>query len=153
MGRRETCWSVLVCFPQPAKNLPPLLVVFFKFYLMACPFGWNPVHVDFWTYLLSCMHWPIQPKSLNWWGEVSNSLIFQHSPSSGGSVRPQTWNRSEQQLFYLIALTRIQTWDLCLWYHIKLHAPTNSTQKLKLMGRGGNSLIFQQYWMLPNSEI
>jgi hypothetical protein len=61
--------------------------------------------------LLSCMHRPVQPKSLSGWGEVSNSLIFQHSPSRGGSLRPQTWNRSEQQLF---ALTRIRTRDLWL---------------------------------------
>ena len=87
--------------------------------------------------LLSYMHQPIQPKSLSWWGEVGNSLIFQHSPSRGDSLRPQTWNRSKQQLFYLIALTRIRTQDLWLWYHIELHAPTNSTQKLKLIGRGG----------------
>ena len=82
------------------------------------------------------MHQLVQLKILSWWGELDNSLIFQHSPSCGGSHRPQTWNKSEQQLFYLIALTRIQTWDLWLWYHIELHAATNSTQKLKLMGRG-----------------
>jgi len=60
------------------------------------------------------LHAPVQPKSLSWWEEVGNSLIFQHSPSRGGSLRPQTWNRSEQQLFYLIALTRIRTRDLAL---------------------------------------
>ena len=81
-----------------------------------------PLHENQWLCILSCMHRPIQLKSLNWWGEVGNSLIFQHSPSCGGSLMPQTWNRSEQQLFYLIALTRIRT---------------SSTQKLKLMGRGG----------------
>jgi hypothetical protein len=32
---------------------------------------------------------------------------------------------------------RIRTRDLWLWYHIELHAPTNSTQKLKLIGKGG----------------
>jgi len=42
-------------------------------------------------------------------GRDGNSLIFQHSLSRGGSLKPQTWNRSEQQLFYLIALTRIRT--------------------------------------------
>ena len=44
---------------------------------------------------------------------------------------PQTWNRSEHQLFYLIALTRIRT---------------SSTQKLKLMGRGG------QFTYIPTVE-
>ena len=39
--------------------------------------------------------------------------------------------------FYLIVLIRIRTRDLWLWYHIELHAPTSSTQKLKLMWRGG----------------
>ena len=38
--------------------------------------------------ILSCMHRPVQPKNLSWWGEVNNSLIFQHSPSRGGSFRP-----------------------------------------------------------------
>jgi hypothetical protein len=40
---------------------------------------------------LSCMHQPIQPKSLSWRGEVGNSLIVQHSPSRVGSLRLQTW--------------------------------------------------------------
>ena len=62
--------------------------------------------------LLSCMHRPVQPKSLSWWREVGNLLIFQHSPSRGSFLRPQTWNRSKQQLFYLIALTKIRTQDL-----------------------------------------
>jgi guanyl-specific ribonuclease Sa len=35
------------------------------------------------------------------------------------------------------APARIRTRDLWLWYHIELHAPTNSTQKLKLIGKGG----------------
>jgi len=43
--------------------------------------------------LLSCMHRSVQPKSLNWWGEVGNSPIFQQSPSCGGSQRPQMWHR------------------------------------------------------------
>ena len=104
--------------------------------------------------LLSCLYRLVQPKSLSWWRKVDNSLIFQHPPSRGGSLRPQTWNRSEQlllcglsylrpqmwnrskqQLFYLIALTRIRTRNLWLWYHIELHAPTSSTPKLKLMER------------------
>ena len=62
------------------------------------------------------------------------------------TLRHQTWNRSEQQLFYLIALTRIRTRDLWLWYHIEFHAPTSSTQKLKLMGRGG------QFTYIPTSS-
>jgi len=28
--------------------------------------------------ILSCMHRPVQPKSLSWWGKVGNSLILQH---------------------------------------------------------------------------
>ena len=115
-------------------------------------FCWLPWKVCWWpsdrryTFVLSCMHPPVQPKSLSWWGEVGNSLIFQHSPSRGGSLRPQTWNRSEQQLFHLIALTRIRTRDLWLWYHIELHAPTSSTQKLKLMGRGGQFTYIPIVW-------
>lgn len=31
-------------------------------------------------------------------------------------------------------LTMIQTRDIWFWYHIKFHAPTNSTQNLKLVG-------------------
>jgi hypothetical protein len=78
-------------------------------------------------YVLSCMHRPIQLKSLS----VDSSLIFQHFPSRGDSLRPQTWNMNEQQLFYLIVLTRIRTRDLCLWYHIE--SPTSPYQ-LKLLG-------------------
>jgi len=29
-------------------------------------------------FVLSCMHRPVQPKSLSWWGKVGNSLILQH---------------------------------------------------------------------------
>jgi hypothetical protein len=32
---------------------------------------------------------------------------------------------------------RIRTRDLWLWYHIELHVLTNSTQKLKLIGKDG----------------
>jgi hypothetical protein len=39
-------------------------------------------------------------------------IIFQHSPHVEPLSGYQTWNRSEQQLFYLIALARIQTHDL-----------------------------------------
>jgi hypothetical protein len=35
------------------------------------------------------------------------------------------------------APARIRTRDLRLWYRIELHAPTSSTQKLKLMEKGG----------------
>jgi hypothetical protein len=34
------------------------------------------------------------------------------------------------------APARIRTRDLWLRYHIELHAPTSSTQKLKLLGKG-----------------
>jgi hypothetical protein len=108
-------------------------------YIFACICGQKSetLSLDRWPLSIE-LHAPtVQPKSLSWWGEVGNSLIFQHSPSREGSLRPQTWNRSEQQLFYLIALTRIRTRDIWLWYHIELHAPTSSTQKLKLMERGG----------------
>ena len=72
-------------------------------------------------------------------------IIFQRSPSRRASLGSQTWNRSEQQLFYLIALARIRTRNIWLWYHIKLHAPTNSNQKLKLIGGGQFTyIIFQQ---------
>jgi hypothetical protein len=55
--------------------------------------------------------------------------------------------------FILIALTRIRTRDLWLWYHIKLHAPSNSTQKLKLIGRGGQFtyIIFQHKGQILNN--
>jgi hypothetical protein len=79
-------------------------------------------------------------------------IIFQHSPSRRASLGSQTWNMSEQQLFYLIALARIRTHDLWLWYHIKLHASTNSTQKLKLMGRDVQFIyiIFQHFQLEPS---
>jgi len=68
---------------------------------------------------------------------------------------PLTWrlpqaldvNRSEHQLFYLITLTRIRTRDLWLRYHIELNAPTSSTQKLKLMGRG------EQFTYIPTISL
>jgi hypothetical protein len=72
-------------------------------------------------------------------------IIFQHFPSRRASLGSQTWNRSEQQLFYLIVLTRIRTRDIWLLYHIKLHAPHSSIQKLKVIGGVGQFtyIIFQ----------
>ena len=66
---------------------------------------------------------------------MGNSNILQHSPHMEAPLG-SGWNRSEQQLFYLIVLARIQTRDLWLSYHIELYAPTRSTQKLKRLGRG-----------------
>ena len=96
---------------------------------------------------------PIQPKSLSWWGEVGNSLIFQHSPSRGGSLRPRTWNRSEQQLFYLIALTRIELetsgFDTILSC---MHQPIQP-KSLSWWGEVGNSLIFQHIASANSSTL
>jgi hypothetical protein len=60
---------------------------------------------------------------------VDNSLIvyFNTSRSYWGSLSYQTWNRSKQQLFYLIVLiTRVWTQNIWLWYSIKLHATISS---------------------------
>jgi hypothetical protein len=93
--------------------------------------------------LLSCLHQPIQPKSLRWWGKVGNSLILQHPPSRAGSPRPHTWILEWAVIILINAPARIRTRDLWLRYHIELHAPTNSSKKLKLMRKVGNSLILQ----------
>jgi hypothetical protein len=61
------------------------------------------------TYLLSCMHQPQAACGILEWAVII--LIY--------------------------APVRIRTRDLWLWYHIELHAPTSSTQKLKLIGKGG----------------
>jgi hypothetical protein len=87
--------------------------------------------------ILSCMHQPVQPKSLSWWGKVGNSLILQHSPSRAGSPKPHTWILEWAVIILINVPARIRTRDLWLWYHIELHAPTSSTQKLKLMRKGG----------------
>jgi hypothetical protein len=39
-------------------------------------------------------------------------IIFQHFPSRRAFLGFQTWNKSEQQLFYLIALSRIRNRDI-----------------------------------------
>jgi hypothetical protein len=83
------------------------------------------------TLVLSCMHQPIQPKS------VGNSLILQHSPSRAGSPSRIRGILEWAVIILINAPASIQTRDLWLWYHIELHAPTSSTQKLKLIGKGG----------------
>jgi hypothetical protein len=112
--------------------------------------------------ILSCIHQPIQPKSLSWWGKVDNSLILQHSPSRAGSPRPHTWILEWAVIILINAPARIRTRDLWPWYHIELHTPTNSTQKLKLMRKGGqftytqtkNILIFlSQTLCVGNIEL
>jgi hypothetical protein len=99
------------------------------------------------VWLLSCMYQPVQPKSLSWWGKVGNSLILQPPPppSRVGSPRPHTWILEWAVIILINAPARIRTRDLWLWYHIELHSPTSSTQKLKLIGKVGNSLILQQW--------
>lgn len=49
------------------------------------------------------------------------------SQTSLGRIR-ENW--SNMQLFYLIMSVRIRTRDLWCWYHIELHTPNHSTQKL-----------------------
>jgi len=44
------------------------------------------VPVSYIFLLLSCMHQPIQPKSLSRWKKVDNSFILQHSPLLVGSL-------------------------------------------------------------------
>jgi hypothetical protein len=51
--------------------------------------------------------------------------------------RPHMWILEWAVIILINAHARSRTWDLWLWYHIGLHAPTNSTQKLKLMRKGG----------------
>jgi hypothetical protein len=52
---------------------------------------------------------------------------------------------------------RIRTRDLWLWYHIELHAPTSSTQKLKLIGKDGQftytPTLFKSIERIPNVSI
>jgi hypothetical protein len=68
---------------------------------------------------------------------VDNSLILQLSPhvqAPPGRIR----GILEWAVIILInAPDRIRTRDLWLWYHIELHAPTSSTQKVNLIGKGG----------------
>jgi hypothetical protein len=87
--------------------------------------------------VLSRMHQPVQPKSLRWWGKVGNSHILQHSPSRASSPRPHKWILEWAVIILINAPARTRTRDLWPWYHIELHAPTSSTQKLKLMRKGG----------------
>jgi hypothetical protein len=96
---------------------------------------WGTLLVLFY-FLLSCMHQP----ALSWLGKVDNSLILQPSPSRAGSPRPHTWNIGVGCNYLIILINapvKIRTRDLWLRYHIELHAPTSSTQQLKLIGKGG----------------
>jgi hypothetical protein len=79
-------------------------------------------------------------------GEQFTYIMFQHSPHVESLLGLRRGIEANNNYFILIALTRIRTCDLWLWYHIKLHALTSSTQKLKLLGRGGQFtyIIFQQ---------
>jgi hypothetical protein len=64
-------------------------------------------------------------------GEASEGQLPQHSP------RPHTWILEWAVIILINAPARTRTRDIWLWYHIELHAPTSSTQKFKLMGKGG----------------
>jgi hypothetical protein len=59
---------------------------------------------------------------------------------------PHTWILERVVIILIInaavtilinASARTRTQDLCPWYHIELHAPTSSTQRLKLMRKSG----------------
>lgn len=67
---------------------------------------------------------------------ISNSLILQYSPSCRASISLRCGIGASNNYLILIVLTRVRTHDIWLMYHIKLHATTNSTKKLKLIGRG-----------------
>jgi hypothetical protein len=68
---------------------------------------------------------------------VDNSLILQHSPSRAGSPSRIRGILEWAVIILINTPASIRTRDLWLWYHIELHAPTSSTQKLKLIGKGG----------------
>ena len=59
------------------------------------------------------LHAPTNPtQKLKLMGRGGQFTYIPTLPSRGGSLMPQTWNRSEQQLFYLITLTRIRNRNL-----------------------------------------
>jgi hypothetical protein len=68
---------------------------------------------------------------------MGNSLILQHSPSRAGSPRPHTWILEWVVIILNNAPVGTRTQDFWLWYHIELHASTSSSQKFKLMRKGG----------------
>ena len=110
--RMHKIWRQQLVVPSTLKIVILMVRTGFEWYGVLADYYWPCWLIG----LVECikLHAPTQPKSLSWWGEMGNSLIFQHSPSRGGSLRPQMWNRSEQQLFHLIALTRIRTRDIWL---------------------------------------
>jgi hypothetical protein len=65
---------------------------------------------------------------------------FTYTPTLPLTCRPPGRIRGILEWAIIILINtpaRIRTRDLWLWYHIELHPPTNSTQKLKLIGKGG----------------
>jgi hypothetical protein len=97
----------------------------------------------FWLSSVLCAKW-VTPKNTNidllWIFHSSLEYILPpvsatpHVQAPPGRIR----GILEWAVISLInAPARIRTRDLWLWYHIELHAPTNSTQKLKLIGKGG----------------
>jgi hypothetical protein len=50
---------------------------------------------------------------------------------------PHMWILKWVVIILINTPARTRTWDLWPWYHIELHAPTSSTQNLKLMRKGG----------------
>jgi len=76
------------------------------------------------------------PKSLRWGGESGNSLILSHF-----SHTCRLTQASNVEIWVGCMPVRIRTrdlwlWNLNLWYHIKLHAPTSSPKSLS-DGEGG----------------
>jgi hypothetical protein len=79
------------------------------------------------------MHQPVQPKCLRW-----AIHLYPNTPPHVQAPPGRIRGILEWTVIILInAPAKIRTRDLWLWYHIELHAPTSSTQKLNMIGKGG----------------
>jgi hypothetical protein len=101
----------------------------------------------FWfSCVLGFVHQPSEPKSLSYCEEVGSPLILHNTPThvqpeQGANVEIKKGAEDLKD-----ASTRTRTRDLWPWYHVRFHAPTKWTQKLKLLGRGGQSTNTSQHW-------
>jgi hypothetical protein len=72
-------WAVIILINAPAMIRTRDLLEWAVIILINAPARIRTRDLWLSSTILSCMHQPVQPKSLSWWGKVDNSLILQHA--------------------------------------------------------------------------
>jgi hypothetical protein len=171
-------WIPKRCFVLPFYSIN-LYVLKGVFAFIWISMQWPKSSKINWHYKVCTSIWNAGSESHKWWkmGLSIRKTIELHAPPSWTQkfklmrkgaqftytlTLPLTCRLSQAAYVDIVIIlinapVRIRTRDLWPWYHIELHAPTSSTQKFKLMRKGGQftytltKMITDKYLILPQN--